>query len=277
MDMTSPYTEKEKIDRIFRDIRARRARGERIVLGIQGVPPRKPLAGAIALSDEVIDLDMPIEGIGRGLSEPYLPRVYCSIIRTIVANAISIKGLTWLLLGTGIDKCDGGRFAAHQLGKILDIPVLGVENLEMEAQGYPICQSDLPLFEKMTLITRSVVRPLLPAEKTALESRRCRPAAGFWGVPPYDFDILKLFPNTTHVYGWTRCMENRTPADLELEMHVDPGIPTVFYAQTFCQKNSLAYWLAQKHDGLYVEVDGRLTNSTRAKVEAFIRLNGRGG
>jgi len=276
--MTVPSTEKEKIERIFRDIRARRARGERIVLGIQGVPPKKLLADAIALSDEVIDLDMPIEGISRGLSEPYVPRVYCSIIRTIVANAISIKGLTWLLLATGIDKCDGGRFAGHQLETILDIPVIGAENLEMVAQGYPISQSNLPLFEKMTMITRSVVRPLLPAEKSALESRRCRPTVGFWGVPPYDFDVLKLFPDTSHVYGWTRCMENRTPADLDLEMHVDPGIPTVFYAQTFCQKNSLAYWLAQKHDGLYVEADGRLTNSTRAKVEAFVRLNqlGRG-
>jgi hypothetical protein len=67
-------------------------------------------------------------------------------------------------------------------------------------------------------------------------------------------------------------LEAGVPADLELEMHVDPGVPTVFYAQTFCQKNSLARYLAEKHDGLYIDCDGPLTNSVIAKVQAFIRM-----
>jgi len=56
-------------------------------------------------------------------------------------------------------------------------------------------------------------------------------------------------------------------------MEVDPDVPTVFYAQAFCAKNSLAKYLAEKYDGLYLSVHGRLTNADIAKVEAFIKLN----
>ena len=68
-------------------------------------------------------------------------------------------------------------------------------------------------------------------------------------------------------------MEAKVPADLELEMMVRENWPTVFYAQAFCSKNSLAKYLAKKQNGLYVEVDDVLDNSVRSKIEAYLTLN----
>lgn len=53
---------------------------------------------------------------------------------------------------------------------------------------------------------------------------------------------------------------------------MDKNIPTVFFAQTFCAKMQLAKYLAKKHDGLYVDVDDKASNSVKAKIEAFIKL-----
>lgn len=108
----------------------------------------------------------------------------------------------------------------------------------------------MPLYDKITRITGNIIDavdqilPQIPAE------------FGFWGVPPNDLEILKLFPDTTHVYGWTRCVEAGTPADLDLEMYVDENVPTVFYAQAFCAKSQLAKYLADKYNGLYVSLTG---------------------
>lgn len=266
------YTEPQEIRRIMDELRAGRERGERIVTGFQGVPPAGLLSEAVALSHEIVDLDEPRPGAGRIEGENYLPQVYCAIIKTIMANINSRSDWSLLLLSTGIDKCDGGRFAATLARGMVSGPIISVENLEAERKGNPISVSDLPLFDKMQFITASLIRPFSCQRRSEIERRACRPVAGFWGVPPYDYNLLKLFPDRTHVYGWARCLENRTPADLELEMEVDAGVPTVFYAQSFCQKNSLAFQLAKKHNGLYVEVDGKMTGSTRAKIEAFIQL-----
>ena len=81
-----------------------------------------------------------------------------------------------------------------------------------------------------------------------------------------------MFPDDTHVYGWTRCVEAGCPANLELEMCVDAGVPTVFYAQSFCSKTQLAKYLADKYNGLYIDVDDYATKSTIAKIEAFLKL-----
>ena len=98
------------------------------------------------------------------------------------------------------------------------------------------------------------------------------PLPGFWGVPPNDLEILKLFPDSTRVYGWLRCVEAGTPADLDLEMYVDENVPTVFYAQAFCAKSQLAKYLADKYNGLYIDIDDYASNSIKAKIEAFLRL-----
>lgn len=267
------YTSPEETSQILDAIGRQKQSGRRIIIGFQGLPPNRLLARAVALSDEVVDLDEPRPGAGKAEGEAFVPQVYCAIIKTILANVALRTDWSLLILASGIDKCDGGRFAAWLARDLVRCPVITAENMESVRLGSPISVSDIPLVEKVALITRSVVSPLNPEQQAQIERRACRATAGFWGVPPYDFNILKLFPDQTHVFGWTRCMENRTPADLELEMIVDPAVPTVFYAQSFCQKNSLAFQLAKQHNGLYVEVDGRITGSARAKIEAFLRLN----
>jgi hypothetical protein len=70
-------------------------------------------------------------------------------------------------------------------------------------------------------------------------------------------------------------MENKTPANLELEIHYNPAIPTVFFAQSFCAKTALAHHLARLHPrSLFVDCDVTAGNSARAKIEAFLELSG---
>ena len=70
-------------------------------------------------------------------------------------------------------------------------------------------------------------------------------------------------------------MENKTPADLDLERQFDPDIPTVFFAQSFCAKSALAQHLAAKHPrALAIDCDVTPGSSTRAKIEAFLELAG---
>ena len=59
---------------------------------------------------------------------------------------------------------------------------------------------------------------------------------------------------------------------MELELYVEPDIPTVFFAQTFCAKTALAKYLADKYNGLCIDIDAVPSNSAYAKIEAFLRL-----
>ena len=137
----------------------------------------------------------------------------------------------------------------------------------------------MPLYEKIQTITAGIADNRLFNQEF---EHACIPednnssnqlfTPGFWGVPPNDLSILKLFPDTTHVYGWTRCVEAGCPANLDLEMYVNPNVPTVFYAQAFCSKSQLAKYLADKYNGLYIDVDDLASKSVFAKVEAFLRL-----
>ncbi|MEW6536853.1 MAG: hypothetical protein AB1454_14680 [Candidatus Auribacterota bacterium] len=238
-----------------------------VILGFTGVPPDDIMREAVKLSDTIIDLDMPRDNVPLAKAEDVVPSICCATLRTITANTLLLKSLDWIVFSSGIDKCDGGRFIAEMLKKSLDIPVVMTENLNMEKAGNPICESDLPLLEKFNRIVNGVVVPdTRPVNK-------CKPQFGFWGVPPNDFSILELFPPQTHVFGWARCMENRTPADVSLEEYVNPDIPTIFFAQAFCPKNILAYSLARRYNGLYVEVDNRVDRSIKAKIEAFLWLS----
>ena len=51
-----------------------------------------------------------------------------------------------------------------------------------------------------------------------------------------------------------------------------PQIPAEF-AQAFCAKSQLAKYLADKYNGLYVDIDDYASNSISAKIEAFLRLS----
>ncbi|MBP7211955.1 hypothetical protein KBA27_03890 [bacterium] len=196
-----------------------------------------------------------------------LPDAYCKIIKNVINNVIYLKDKIIKVVATvGKDKCDSGWFAGHVLKDLgFDVIESKFESKENKNEII-ISTSNLPLYEKITKITDNIIEPKFQ------KYEQCKPQFGFWGVPPNDLEILKLFPNNTHVYGWTRCVEAGTPADIELEMYVDKNIPTVFYSQAFCAKSQLAKYLANKYNGLYIDIDDYATNSIKAKIEAFLRL-----
>ena len=239
-------------------------------VGIVGIPP---LAVIKALNDggvAIHDLDAPLVTADMESTGPYLPKVYCAVLRTVILNALHLR-LDAVYIDVGPGKCDGARYVAAVLADLLGVPIIRTSNEDRAAFGTPICRSKMNLTEKMTRITAGVQVAAGPVDRLPA----CLPTAGFWGVPPRDFSILDLFPPTTHVYGWARCMENKTPADLALEIHFNPQVPTVFFAQSFCAKTALARALAQKHpQALYLDSDVQAGGSAKAKIQAFLELNG---
>ena len=168
---------------------------------------------------------------------------------------------------TGKEKCDAGYFAAIILEDLgMNVIKTKYEEYSEDAFPTPISESNLPLSEKINLITEGIYK------KQNLNLTPSIPTVGFWGVPPNDFELLSLFPDTTHVFGWSRCVEAGRPGDLELEMYANPDIPTVFFTQTFCAKMQIAKYLASKYNGLFIDADDKISRSTKAKVEAFIKL-----
>lgn len=198
-----------------------------------------------------------------------LPESYCKIIKQIINNAIYYRDeLITIAAPIGKDKCDSGWFAAKLLKDMgFDVIETIFETFEYR-KDISISTSNLPLYDKITTITANIPNP----EINTIKYEQCKPKFGFWGVPPNDLSVLRLFPNETHVFGWTRCVEAGVPADIELEMYVEPDVPTVFYAQAFCSKTQLAKYLANKYNGLYIDIDDYATNSIKAKIEAFLKL-----
>jgi hypothetical protein len=241
-------------------------------IGIVGMPPLAVIKELNTNNITIHDLDTPMIKADMELTTPYLPRVYCGILRTVVLNALHIT-LDAIYIDVGPGKCDCALHVATILEDMLAIPIFKTRNEDMTGFGIPVSQSGIGLMQKFERITEGVKN----AEKPNGSPPACSPTAGFWGVPPRDFSILDLFPNTTHIYGWTRCMENKTPADHELELHYNPDIPTVFYAQSFCAKTALARHLALKHPrGLYLDSDVTAGGSAKAKIQAFLELSGVG-
>jgi len=240
------------------------------IIGIVGIPPLEIIRKIKDAGDTIVDLDEPQLQLPIDLSARYLPRVYCAVLRTVVLNAIHLE-LDRIYIDVGPGKCDCALHVATILKHIPGLPVVTpTRNLDTRDFGFPVCRSRLPLQKKILAITKGV-QHTEPSPSLA----SCKATAGFWGVPPRDFSILSLFPDTTHVYGWTRCMENKTPADLELESHLNPDVPMVFFAQSFCAKTALARHLAdQHHRALYLDCDVNAGSSARAKIEAFLELSG---
>ena len=240
----------------------------RKTVGIVGVPPRTVMTDLFRSGVRIVDLDEPQVRASLDETAPYLPRVYCAILRTVVLNTLHLD-LDQIVNVVGPGKCDCALHVAAILEQRFGIEVIRTRNQDRQGNGYPLCRARMNLREKMTAITAGLRDP---APGPAPES--CRPTAGFWGVPPRDFSLLDLFPDTTHIYGWTRCLENRTPADLELESHVNRDVPTVFFAQSFCAKTALARHLAATHPrALFLDCDVTASSSVRAKIEAFLELN----
>lgn len=241
------------------------AKNKRVV-GIWGYPDPDVLRQIQAQysSYEFIDLDVNF----NVPSSNTLPDAYCKIITNIIDNAVYLKDKMDLIVASvGEEKCNSAMLSAEIL-KDMGFNVVKTRYEKYGDQEFelPISTSNLPLKKKVITIMDGVIKPV----EIALEE--CEPTVGFWGVPPNDIDLLELFPDTTHIYGWIRCVEAKRPADIDLEMYVDESVPTVFFAQTFCAKMQLAKYLARKYNGLYVDVDDMASNSVRAKIEAFIRL-----
>lgn len=239
-------------------------------VGIVGVPPLSVIKALAAPHIKIYDLDEPQGKIDIETASPFLPRVYCGILRTVIANSLTIRPDT-IYIDTGPGKCDCAVHTATVLEDSLpETRIIRTRNQDTTDFGTPLCRTRMNLLEKMQAITASVQFPT-PYQ----ELRPCAPVAGFWGVPPRDFSLLSLFPDTTHVYGWARCMENKTPDNLKLELHYNPDIPTVFFAQSFCAKTALARHLATKHPhALYLDCDVTAGNSAKAKIQAFLELSG---
>lgn len=238
-------------------------------IGIVGVPPRAEIAAINRRGDTIVDLDEPQVTASLDQTAPYIPRVYCAILRTVVLNCLHLH-LDAVLIDVGPGKCDCALHVAEVLSDLLTVPIIRTRNQDNQPFGHPLCTAKMPLVEKFSRITKGV-QSAAPYQAMA----PCPPSCGFWGVPPRDFSLLSPFPDTTHVFGWTRCMENKTPADLALEKVFDPTIPTVFFAQSFCAKAALAKHLAGKHPrAIAIDCDVTPGSSTRAKIEAFLELSG---
>jgi len=239
-------------------------------VAIVGVPPLAVIRQLEAERAEIIDLDMPVPGVPLEWAAQCLPKVYCAILRTVAANAISLRPQR-IFIDVGRGKCDGAAHVATILRHVLpESEVIAVENHDREPFSAPRCETEMPLADKMRAITASVMTSAAHPFFAP-----CHATAGFWGVPPRDFSLLELFPDTTHVFGWARCMENKTPDNSELEEFFDPTIPTVFFAQSFCAKSALARHLAARHPrALAVDGDVAIGGSGQAKIQAFLELNG---
>ena len=237
--------------------------------GIVGVPPLSVMELLTSPDYEIFDLDEPQGKIDIETASPFLPRVYCGILRTVVSNSLAIQP-DIIYIDTGAGKCDCAVHTATVLEDMLpNCRVVRTKNHDIADFGTPLCRTRMNLLDKMAAITASVQAPF-----SYQDIQKCIPTVGFWGVPPRDFSLLNLFPDTTHIYGWTRCMENKTPDNLDLEMYFNPSIPTIFFAQSFCAKTALARHLASKHPyGLFLDCDVTAGNSAKAKIQAFLELS----
>jgi len=239
-------------------------------VGIVGMPPVDCIGQLNERQITIHDLDAKLVPQSIDGISPYLPKVYCAILRTVVLNAMHLD-LDAIYIDVGPGKCDSALHVSTILGELLDIPIFRTRNQDTANYGTPVSTSKLDLASKFLQITEGVKS----AAHYETCSSPCAPRAGFWGVPPRDFSVLAPFPNTTHIYGWTRCMENKTPANEALEKQYNPDIPTVFFAQSFCAKTALAKFLAHQHPhALFVDVDFHTGSSARAKIQAFLELSG---
>ncbi len=240
-------------------------------VGIVGMPPLDVIEDLNRRKVIIHDLDAKLVPHSIDGVSPYLPRVYCAILRTVMLNALRLP-LDAIYIDVGPGKCDSALHISTILAETLKIPVIRTRNIDNQDFGIPICRMKMDLTDKFLQITEGV-KNITPA--ILPESEECSPKAGFWGVPPRDFSILASFPDCTHIYGWTRCMENKTPANEELERYYNPAVPTIFFAQSFCAKTALAKFLADRHpNALFLDVDYHTSGSAKAKIQAFLELSG---
>jgi hypothetical protein len=242
------------------------------LVGFFGSPPRDLLTSSVARHGAgLVDLDVYYGAPSFNI----IPKAFCQIIRNCVDNAWALRDrLACVVAATGKEKCDAGRFAAHLIQESLGVEVIFSEREEtLPCAEALLCEARGPLKRRVIRIMRSIVDPLTDEEKETARTLSSQPTHGFWGTPPHPIELLDLFPETTHIFGWTRCVEQDCPSNLELENTVPSGLPIVFFSQGFCQKSALAKYLAEKFSGIHVDAHDTLNAALVAKIEAFIRLS----
>ncbi|MBN2071015.1 MAG: hypothetical protein JW814_06110 [Candidatus Krumholzibacteriota bacterium] len=244
--------------------------GDSRLIGYYGFPRRCLIAGVredLGPDLELVDLDIDHGAPDSGL----LPVTTCRIISNIMNNAILLKDrLEVIIAAVGEGKCDRGRNISFLL-KGMGLSVIESRFCEEEWEDRELVFSTGmgTLAGRIDRIMASVTDPSISSDQPP----KCLPTHGFWGVPPNDYRILDLFPPTTHLYGWIRCVEAGRPSDMALESFVDKQVPTVFFTQSFCAKQDLAHYLAEKYGGIAVDCHREINDSILAKVEAFIALS----
>lgn len=237
------------------------------LIGYYGYPPYRVIEKYKKMyKGELIDLDVDY----GNPSSSCLPDNTCQIIKNIINNAFALKDrLQIVIASVGKEKCDSGSWAAKILIEA-GLNVIEVENDKNNQlmRKIVISSSNLNLRQKVIKIMDLVANPKSYRE----DYRQCTPSFGFWGVPPNDLRILDIFPEQTHLFGWMRCVEASRPSDMELEMYLPENLKTVFFSQVFCPKQTIARYLAEKYNGLFIDSDNIASNSTLSKIEAFLRL-----
>ena len=239
------------------------------IIAFWGYPDEENIKRAKAEYPEAewVDLD-----INYGYPDlKFLPENYCTIIKNIFNNAFYLKDrIIEILAPIGKDKCDSAYFASEILNeqgfKVIQT-IFEDKCPNITSLNLPISNSNLPLKKKVEIITKNIVE-----KKDYSNLPQIKPRFGFWGVPPNDLSILDLFPNDTTCFGWIRAVEAGYPGDFELETYIDSNIPTIFFTQAFCSKTQLAKYLANKYEGLFVDIVAVPSNSSKAKIEAFLKL-----
>jgi hypothetical protein len=149
-------------------------------VGIVGMPPLEVIRSLNKKNIAIYDLDTQLVEADMESTVPYLPRVYCAILRTVVLNALHLAVDT-IYIDVGPGKCDCALQVATVLEDILTIPVIKTRNKDTTPFGTTICRSAKGLQEKFLRITEGV-----KSATTGTDHAPCQPSAGFWGVPPRD-------------------------------------------------------------------------------------------
>ena len=105
-------------------------------VGIVGMPPLEVIRELLANHTAIHDLDTPMIKADIELTAPYLPRVYCAILRTVVLNALHLT-LDAIYIDVGPGKCDCALHVATVLEDMLGIPVYKTKNEDMTSFGTP--------------------------------------------------------------------------------------------------------------------------------------------
>src|SRR5210317_2145302 len=109
-------------------------------IGIVGMPPLELIRELNANGTVIHDLDTPMIKADIELTAPYLPRVYCAILRTVVLNGLHLK-LDAIYIDVGPGKCDCALHVATVLEDMLAIPIYRTKNGDKSSFGTPISQS----------------------------------------------------------------------------------------------------------------------------------------